>query len=277
MPDLHKPFREEEFPEGLDEKTLAQLQEEHAGPPRSRHRLPRGEMAEQRSLRNYVRDLVLGFNDGLVSTYAATAGVAGAFAGAAVVAGGTQVGVVGVAVAVAGALSMALGEYISTKSQQEYYEAEAAREREHIRKWPELEAVEVREALERKGLSGKTLDAATKAIASDDEKLLDFMMREEFGLGEEAERSPWAAAGLILVAFLVGAVIPVVPYFVTPATQGLWWSSGVSAIGLFVAGAVRARASDLNPWKRGFEMLIIGYLAAGTTFLIGRLIGVSVA
>lgn len=275
MPDLHDPFDPDRAPAG--DKTLEDLQREHAGPPRTRHRIPKGEMAEQKSLRNYVRDLVLGFNDGLVSTYAATAGVAGAFAGVAAVAGGTQVGIVGVAVGVAGALSMAVGEYISTKSQQEYYDAEAAREREHIEKWPELEALEVREAMEQKGLAGDALEEAVDAIVSDRERLLDFMMREEFGLGEESERNPWAASALILVAFLVGALIPVVPYFVTPAAEGLWWSSGASSIGLFVAGAVRAKASDLNPWKRGLEMLFLGYVAAAVTFIVGRLIGVGIA
>lgn len=274
MPDLHEPF---EGDRAADGKTLEDLQREHAGPPRTRHRIPKGEMAEQKSLRNYVRDLVLGFNDGLVSTYAATAGVAGAFAGAAVVAGGSQVGIVGVAVGVAGALSMAVGEYISTKSQREYYEAEAGREREHIQKWPELEALEVREAMEHKGLSGAALEEAVAAIVSDDEKLLDFMMREEFGLGEETQRNPWAAAGVILGAFLVGAVIPVLPYFLAPAAEGLWWSSGASGVGLFLAGALRGRVSDLNPWKRGLEMLLLGFAAAAVTFVVGRLIGVGIA
>jgi vacuolar iron transporter family protein len=267
MSDLHAPF----------EPTLEDLQREHKGAPRSRLHIPRSEEAEHPSYRNYVRDLILGYNDGLVSTYAATAGVAGAFTaqGAAGITG-TSIGLVGVAIGVAGALSMALGEYISTKSQQEYYDSEKAREERHIAKYPHLEALEVREALERKGLQGATLEDAVKAITDDPKKLLDFMMREEFGLGEESERNPISASALIFGAFLVGAVIPIAPYFLAAAPTGLAASTVASLGGLFAAGWWRARLSDLNPWKRGFEMMMLGAAAAALTFIIGRAVGVAV-
>src|SRR5688572_8434363 len=101
----------------------------------TRHREPHGELVEMSAVRNYVRDLVLGFNDGLVSVYAVTAGVAGAAFSSG------QIFLTGIAAAVAGALSMAAGEFISTKSQGQFYESERRREKEHLQRWPHLEVL----------------------------------------------------------------------------------------------------------------------------------------
>ncbi len=253
----------------VPEKTLEQLQEEHGALLGSRLQEPKGEMHEHGLFRNYVRDLVLGYNDGLVSVYALTAGVAGAAFGA------NQILMAGIAAAVAGALSMAAGEYISTKSQTEYYEAERNREREHIAKWPDLERKELLESLQEKGLEGDVLHRATEAIASDDERFLDYMMRDEFGIGPETDRDPWKASIYIVIAFLVGAALPVVPYAFADG-NALRWSTAASVAGLFVAGVVRARTSRLNPWKAGLEMVFVGVLAATITFLLGSLVGAQI-
>jgi vacuolar iron transporter family protein len=221
-------------------------------------------------MRNYVRDLVLGFNDGLVSVYAVTVGVAGAGLGA----GGVLIA--GVAASVAGAFSMAAGEYISTKSQAEFYAAERKREEEHLDKWPHLERQELRESFEAKGLEPPLLDQVVDAIASDREKFLDFMMRDEFGVGSESERSPFKAAGFVILAFLLGALFPVVPYYLLDLGDALLASSAFSLVGLFLAGMARARASRLPAFRAGLEMVIVGLLAALVTFTIGRLVGIAV-
>ena len=252
-------------------RTLKDLQGEHAPPPpRRRQRAPAGEAEEHSAVRNYVRDLILGFNDGLVSVYAIVAGVAGA----AFTSG--QIAVAGLAAGVAGALSMGLGEYLSTKSQAEYYAAERQRERDHIRKYPGLEREEVHEMLAAKGYPAELVDPIADHVVADEDRFVEFMMREEFGVGEESERSPWVAMGLVMLAFVVGAVLPIAPFFMGLAPlAGLAVASVLSLGGLFVAGAVKGRVSQLNAWKSGGEMLVLGAVAAAITYGVGLLFGVA--
>ena len=251
-------------------KTLPELQAEHTTPPRKRLDRPAGELAEERNLRNYLRDLVLGFNDGVVSVYAVCAGLAGAGFAAA------SIGVAGVAAAVAGALSMGLGEYVSTKSQEQYYAAERRREAAHVRTYPELEQAELREMLAARKYPPDVVDALERHLIGNEEAFVDFMMREEFGVGEEATRSPLAAMGLVMVAFLVGAACAVIPYYVLDGSSGLAGSSAMSLAGLFLAGAAKGRLSGLSPVRSGLEMAVLGALAAVVTFAIGSLVGVQV-
>ncbi|HUR68636.1 MAG TPA: VIT1/CCC1 transporter family protein [Candidatus Thermoplasmatota archaeon] len=254
-------------------ETLSDLQREHKPAPRSRLSKPAGEADEHSAVRNYVRDLILGFNDGLVSVYAVVAGVAGA--GLAT----RQILVAGVAAATAGALSMGLGEYISTKSQAEYYANEAQREREHIRKYPKLEREELLEMLEKKQYPAAMVAPLADHIMASEDRFVDFMMREEFGVGEESERSPFVAMGLVMLAFVVGAVLPLIPFFfVGPdATRtGLLAASALALLGLFAAGALKAMTSGLKPWKSGFEMVALGAAAAAITYGVGLLFHVVV-
>lgn len=252
-------------------ETLSELQATHMPAPRSRLSKPRGEADEHSAVRNYVRDLILGFNDGLVSVYAIVAGVAGA--GLAT----REIAIAGGAAAVAGALSMGLGEYISTKSQTEYYAAEAQREREHIRKYPQLEREELHEMLEKKGYPSGLVAPLATHIMADEDRFVDFMMREEFGVGEESERSPLIAMGLVMVAFVVGAILPLLPFlFGIGGPPGLAAASALSVVGLFTAGGLKAKTSGLAPWKSGLEMTVLGVVAAAVTYGVGLLFGVAV-
>jgi VIT1/CCC1 family predicted Fe2+/Mn2+ transporter len=215
---------------------------------------------------------VLGFNDGLVSVYAVVAGVAGAAFGS------REIAIAGLAAATAGALSMGLGEYISTKSQTEYYRAEAQRERDHIRKYPKLEREEVHEMLEAKGYPADMVDRIAQHIVDDEDRFVEFMMREEFGVGQESERSPWVAMGLVMLAFVVGAVLPLVPFLVGAAPfPGLVAATALSLAGLFAAGAAKAMTAGLRPWRSGIEMTLLGALAAAVTFGVGTLFGMALA
>lgn len=249
------------------DRTLAELKKEHGAPPVSRHRAAEAESAEQSPIRNYVRDLVLGYNDGLVSVFAATAGVAGAAFESPVILA------TGIATATAGALSMAAGEYISTKSQADFYRAERAREEEHLDKWPHLERQELEESLAEKGLTPPLLGQVVDAIAGDRERFLNYMMKDEFGVGRESERAPLRAAGWIGLAFLLGAVLAVAPYALLPADRALQASAALSLAGLFFAGVARARASRLAPFPAGIEMVLIGTFAAAVTYAVGKLVG----
>lgn len=247
--------------------SLPELQAEHKPPPRSRLSNPPAEAGEHSAVRNYVRDLILGFNDGLVSVYAIVAGVAGAGLGS------REIAIAGLAATVAGALSMGLGEYLSTKSQTEYYAAEAERERDHIRKYPKLERQEVHEMLEKKGYPPALVGQIADHVIADEQRFVDFMMREEFGVGEESERSPLIAMGLVMLAFVVGAVLPLVPFLLgIGATAGLAVATVFSLSGLFAAGAVKGRTSGLRWWKTGAEMMLLGALAAAVTFGVGLLV-----
>ena len=250
--------------------TLTELQGEHKPPPPARRQSLKEEASERSRFRNYVRDLILGFNDGIVSVYAVVAGLTGAgFVS-------PQIGVAGIAAAIAGAMSMGLGEYVSTKGQAEYYRAEAERERKHIRTHPELERQEIRDILQKKGLPKETIEPSVEAIAGDEDRFVDFMMREEFGVGQESERSPLVAMGLVMVAFVVGAVLPVAAFFfVAQPFTGLAIATVLSLSGLFVAGAGRNVVSDLSWWKGGLEMAALGALAAGITYGVGTLFGIA--
>jgi vacuolar iron transporter family protein len=252
-------------------RTLQDLKREHGVLLGSRHGQPQGEINEQSPLRNYVRDLVLGFNDGLVSVFAVTAGIAGAGLFTR-----EQILVTGVAASIAGAFSMGAGEYISTKSQADFYRSERAREEEHLRKWPELERQELRESFAEKGIKPPLLDQVVDAIASDRNRFLEYMMRDEFGVGKESQRSPVMAAVYVILAFLLGAVFAVTPYAAMSQERALAGSAALSLAGLFVAGVVRARASRLPMVRAGFEMVLVGALAALVTYGVGRLVGVTV-
>jgi len=251
-----------------DGKTLPELKAEHQVAPRGRLGTPTdSEESEQSPYRNYVRDLILGVNDGIVSVYALVAGLVGAAFAT------RQVAVAGVAAAIAGALSMGLGEYISTKSQAQYYASEARREREHIRTYPDLERAELAEMLEEQHYPADLRPRMLEHIAGNEDRFVEFMMREEFGVGKESGRSPVAAMLLIMGAFLAGAALPVVPFFfgADPA-RTILWASALAILGLFCAGAAKGRVSGLAPVRSGLEMVILGTLAGLVTYAVGRLI-----
>jgi vacuolar iron transporter family protein len=246
-----------------NEKTLPELQAEHKPPPRH-------EAGEQPAFRNYVRDLILGFNDGVVSVYAITAGVAGAAFSSSAIA------TAGVAAAAAGALSMGIGEYVSTKAQAQYYAAEARRERAHIRAYRDLEMEEVREILREKEYPEPLVEPLVQHVAASEDRFVEFMMREEFGVGKEAHRSPVSAMLLIMVAFVAGAALPVLPFVLAPDAGPMWAASVLSLGGLFTAGAFKGRASGLSWVRSGGEMAVLGALAAAVTYGVGVLFGIAV-
>lgn len=250
-----------------DGKTLADLKSEHAVPPRGPIH---DEEGEQPRFRNYVRDLILGFNDGVVSVYALVAGVAGAAFSS------SSIAVAGVAATAAGALSMGIGEYISTKSQAQYYESEARRERAHIRKYRGLEVQELREMLQGKGYPQDIVEPLVQHVAADEERFVEFMMREEFGVGKESSRSPVSAMLLVMAAFVVGAALPVLPFLVLPGGSALAFATALAVAGLFAAGAAKGVVSGLSPLRSGLEMALLGGLAATVTYAIGVAFGVTV-
>jgi vacuolar iron transporter family protein len=250
-----------------DGKTLADLQAEHKPPPSGA--IP-DESDEQPAFRNYVRDLILGFNDGVVSVYAICAGLAGAAFSAG------SIAVAGIAALAAGALSMGIGEYISTKSQAQYYESEARRERAHINAYRGLEVQELRQMLREKGYPAELVEPLVQHVAADEDRFVDFMMREEFGVGKESGRSPLSAMGLVMLAFVVGAALPVLPFALASTSMALAGATALSVAGLFAAGATKGWVSGLPAIRSGLEMAVLGSLAAAVTYAVGRAVGLTV-
>jgi VIT1/CCC1 family predicted Fe2+/Mn2+ transporter len=221
--------------------------------------------------RQYMRDIILGVNDGLVSMFLLVAGVVG---------GGMatrNVLLAGVAGAIAGAVSMAAGEYIATKSQEEVFEGELALEREHIRDFREDELHELSDLLEGIGLAGPLGDEVIAHFSEDDEALLKVMTALEFGVVETERRSPYRAMFMSGGLFLLGALPSVIPFaFVSSAPMGLLIATIGAVLGLLVVGAVKTWATRGDPLRAALENLLVaaggGSLAYGAGVLFDRLV-----
>lgn len=217
-----------------------------------------------------LRAAVFGANDGLLSNFSLVMGIAGATAQPRFVL------LAGVAGVLAGASSMAAGEYVSVQSQRELYEQQIAIEREELEMSPEEELEELSLIYQAKGIPiGQAEELAAK-ILSNPQTAIDTLAREELGLDPSALGSPWLAAASSFISFGVGAAIPVIPYFVATGNTAFIASAIVCALSLFIIGGLISVFTGRNFFFSGFRMFGIGAFAAGATFLIGRLLGVSV-
>jgi VIT1/CCC1 family predicted Fe2+/Mn2+ transporter/rubrerythrin len=218
-----------------------------------------------------LRAAVFGANDGLVSNFCLVMGIAGANAEPRFVL------LAGIAGLLAGASSMAAGEYVSVQSQRELYEQQIALEREELEMSPEEEQEELSLIYQAKGIPPNEAEELARRIISNPDTAIDTLAREELGLDPTALGSPWLAAASSFVAFAIGAAIPVIPYLITTGTAAFVASATVCGASLFVVGGVISLFTGRNFFFSGFRMLGIGALAAGVTYLIGRFLGVSVA
>lgn len=213
----------------------------------------------------WLRPAVFGAMDGLVSNFALIAGVAGGRASHQVIL------LTGFAGLVAGAFSMAAGEYISVASQSELVEAEIEVERREIQRRPEAEEYELAQLYEARGLEPDLAREVARQLSRDPAEALDVHAREELGVDPGKLPSPLVAAGSSLLSFAVGACLPVLPY-VLGATS-LWPAIGVAAVGLFGAGALVSRLTARAWWYGGLRQLLLGGAAASVTFAVGSVVG----
>lgn len=220
---------------------------------------------------NALRAAVLGGNDGLVSNFSLVMGIAGATNGK------EEVLLAGLAGLLAGALSMALGEWISVKSSQELYENQMALELEELEANPEGEKQELALIYRAKGIPAEqALSMATEVIA-DKEHAHAVLVQEELGIhAEELQGSAMEAALASFFLFAIGAIIPVIPFFFMGGLAAVLWSAFISAIGLFVIGASITLFTGKSVWYSGFRQVLFGLTAAAITYGIGKVIGVSV-
>lgn len=222
-----------------------------------------------------LRAAVFGVNDGLVSNTSLIMGVAGATNDPKIIL------LSGVAGLLAGALSMAAGEYISMRSQREMYEYQIGLEREELEEYPEQEAEELALIYQARGIPMEEARRLSHQLLQNPEHALDTLAREELGLNPQELGSPWSAALASLLAFGVGAVIPVLPF--------LWWagdlgaaatmtvSAALAAISLFGVGAVLSLYTGRKAVYSGLRMVFIGVSAGLVTYFIGSMLGVRLA
>jgi len=218
-----------------------------------------------------LRASIFGVSDGLVSNLSLVMGVVGAAAGNAIIV------LAGVAGLLAGAASMAAGEWISMKSQREVFERQIEVEREELRVMPEQEERELAALYQRKGIPEADARRLARHLMEDPEMALDTKVREELGLDPDQLGSPWGAAGGSFVAFVVGAFVPLVPFLVTSGPPAFYGSLGLSFVALFVVGGGVSLLTGRSLWRSGLRQMIIGALAAAITYAVGTVIGVSAA
>jgi len=221
---------------------------------------------------NALRAAVLGANDGLVSNLSLVMGVAGATSGQ------SEILLAGSAGLLAGALSMALGEWISVKSSQELYERQMALEMDEIIANPEGELKEITLIYIAKGIpETQAHDMALKAMSNKDDAHA-LLIKEELGINpEELKSSAWEAAITSFILFAVGAIIPLAPFFWSGGYVAILASAGFSTLGLFLIGSAITLFTGKSIWFSGMRQVIFGLMAAAITFGIGKLIGVSIA
>jgi len=215
-----------------------------------------------------IRDFIFGINDGLVSTLSLVSGVAGASPGRGVVL------LAGIAGMLAGAISMAAGAYISTKSQREVYEAEISREQEELELEPEEEKEELRILYQLKGFSPEEAERMVERLSQDQELFLEGLVREELGLMPESFPNSWKAGAFSGGAFIIGAVFPLFSFFFLDGAPALVTGAALSIGALFVIGVLKTLFTGLSWLKSGLEMVGIGLFATVVTFFVGRLFGV---
>lgn len=218
-----------------------------------------------------LRAAVLGVNDGLVSNFSLVMGVAGGISDPDIVL------LAGVAGLLAGAFSMAAGEYVSVRSQRDVYEHQIERERYEIATRPDDEEEELVTIYRSKGLSQDEAEAVAKRLRADPEAMLDTMVREELGLNPDELGSPIGASASSFTAFVMGAVIPIIPYLFGTGSLNIPASAVLSAGALLVVGGTLAKMSNRNPLWGAARMALAGGAAAAVTFGIGSLVGMTLA
>ena len=215
----------------------------------------------------WLRAATFGAMDGLVSNTALVAGVGGGGASAhAIVLAGT-------AGLIAGAISMALGEFTSVKTQNEQLDLEVAKERHELKHNARGELAELTGMLTARGVEPRLARQVAAQLSADPDVALRLHVVAELGLNPEDKPSPWVAALSSLLTFSIGAVFPLLPFLF--GYPSLWAGLACGAVGLLLAGALSSRFTPRPWWYAGLRQLLFGAVAAGATYAIGSAIGVA--
>ena len=212
----------------------------------------------------WLRAATFGAMDGLVSNTALIAGVAASASAHTVV-------LSGVAGLLAGAFSMALGEYTSVTTANEQIESEVGVERRSFRKYPHAERAELVEMLVDMGMTRETATHATDEIHRDENRALNFHLVQELGVDPREKPSARVAASSSFVMFAIGAIIPLIPYLL--GFESLWAGLLCGGVGLLIAGAVAARFTGKPVWWASLRQLGFGAIAIAATYVVGTFVG----
>jgi VIT1/CCC1 family predicted Fe2+/Mn2+ transporter len=218
-----------------------------------------------------LRAAVFGVNDGLISNASLILGISVATADSAIVL------LSGAAGLLAGAFSMAAGEYVSVRSQREMYEYQIGLEREELDHYPEAEAEELALIYQARGIAAAEARRMAQQVIADPEQALDTLAREELGLNPADLGNPVGAAAASFAAFAGGALIPLLPFLLVAGSPALVASTLASAVALFAVGASLSLFTGRNALASGARMLAIGICAGGVSYGVGHLLGVSLA
>lgn len=218
----------------------------------------------------YIGDVVYGAIDGIVTTFAVVSGVAGAQLSAGIVL------ILGFANLFADGLSMAVGNYLGTKSEVEYKERERYREEWEVEHMPEDEQVEIRQIYSRKGFAGKLLDQVVEVITKDKKLWVDTMLLEELHITPE-QASPLRAGTLTFISFVLAGFLPLLSYVLSYALpffaeHAYPISVGLTFVTIFVVGSLRVYVTGKRWWASGLEMLLVGGATAVVAYYIGYLL-----
>jgi vacuolar iron transporter family protein len=216
-----------------------------------------------------LRAATFGAMDGLVTNIALIAGVGGGGADR------QMIILTGMAGLVAGAFSMALGEFASVRTQNEAVAGEVAVERAELARHPKAEQAELVTMYEEMGLTRATAEIVAAEVHAGPELALKVHVAQELGVDPDEQPSPWTAAISSFLCFAVGGIVPLLPFLL--GGSSLRVGLLVGAVGLFVVGAVTSRFTDRPWWFAGTRQLLFGVIAAGATYLVGMMIGVMVA
>jgi vacuolar iron transporter family protein len=215
-----------------------------------------------------VRDVVIGMADGLTVPFALAAGLSAAVTSSQIIV------TAGLAEVAAGAIAMGLGGYLAARSDQEHYASEERREYEETAKLRDVELEEVATIFRGYGLEGAALEQVTCAIAADQKRWVDFMMRFELGLERPDSRRAPISAFTIAISYVIGGLIPLAPYILGLELQrALIFSVAFTGTALAIFGAVKGRLTGINMFKSALQTILVGGLAAGAAFYLASLFG----
>ena len=214
-----------------------------------------------------LTDIVIGMSDGLTVPFALAAGLSGAVDSTSVII------IAGIAEVAAGSIAMGLGGYLAGKTEQDHYSSELKREYDEIENKTEVEKEEVRIIFRQWGLSADITEKATQEIIKDKDRWADFMMKHELGLDKPDPKRASRSAFNIGVAYIVGGLVPLSPYFfVKDSLDALKISVVITLVCLYVFGYFKSKITGVNPYTGGLKVMLIGAAAAAAAFGIAKLI-----
>ena len=214
-----------------------------------------------------IRDLVIGMADGLTVPFALAAGLSGAVDSTALII------TAGLAEVAAGSIAMGLGGYLAARTDAEHYSTERLREQAEINDIPEKERTEVADVFREYGLTEEMLTPVVTAICSNNDRWIDFMMKFELGLERPDPSRARTSAMTIAIAYIVGGVLPLIPYLILKSVQeALIFSALTTLTALFLFGFFKGKFTTNHPLRSAFQTMLVGALAASAAFGIARAI-----